>query len=38
MFMKVEFTIKHLGRLKLKLVDEQYQKTVLGRVDLKGHP
>jgi len=37
MSMKAEFTIKHLGRLDLKVVDDQYQKTHLGRVDLKGH-
>jgi len=37
MCMKVEFTIKHLFRLDLKVVDDHYQKTVLDRVDLKGH-
>jgi len=37
MCMKAEFTIKHLGRLDLNVVDDQYQKTLLGRVDLKGN-
>jgi len=37
MCMKAEFTIKYLGRLNLMVVDDQYQKTLLGRVDLKGH-
>jgi len=37
MCVKVEFTIKHLGRLDLKVVDDQYQKTLLGLFDLKGH-
>jgi len=37
MCMKAEFTIMHLGRLDLKVVDDQYRKTLLDRVDLKGH-
>jgi len=37
MFMKAEFTLKHLGLLDLMVVDGQYQKTLLARVDLKGH-
>jgi len=37
MFMKAEFTIKHLGRVELKVVYDQYSKNLLGRVDLNGH-
>jgi len=37
MFMRAEFTIKHLGRLDLNVVDDQYQNTLLGGVDRKGH-
>jgi len=36
MCMKAEFTIKHLGRLELMVVDDLYHKTLLGGVHLMG--